>query len=236
MIEKWKIAIGEGSEILTIGDFNLDSSQWALPKHLQTTHVQKQSKMVQLLHDKILNGPTVKLNQDMTRIPKSEQPSYLDHVYSNVPSKIILVQTLQSFSDHSLSLITRSSRKFNHSTKYIRRRSFKNFDITEFENQILMHPLYLSSLMEEDPSIIAEQLQTVITKSLDLQAPIKTTQILNKLKNYISEETKILLALRDTAYEISKGSGSQEARREYCSLRNQVNASLDKDKFIYTKK
>ena len=109
---------------------------------------------------------------------------------------------------------------------------FKDFDRMKYRQDIQEHELYLPSLYEGQPEIIAQNLQTIIANSLDSQAPVKRILIRCKHSISISKEAKELLVMRDEAHKMYKETGDIEQRRLMRHLKNQANKLISKEKFM----
>ena len=137
-ISSWKTAAVAGSDIMIMGDLNLDYSRWGQPEH---NHL----KMVDLVKEQI---ETLGFHQQVNKFTRSwnSQPdSTVDHVWMNTPQRLIYLKNLpRTFSDHHLLLLSfrtkdkiqnvqefmkRERRDFN-KIRYLKRMS--DIDWTEF--------------------------------------------------------------------------------------------------------
>ena len=89
IIDKWTLASLEGREIITSGDFNMDSFCWEKKWDEIPTYERSKQPFYHLLKDKILTNGTFKINNEYTHI--ANQPSgrktCIDHIYTTHPEK-----------------------------------------------------------------------------------------------------------------------------------------------------
>ena len=190
--------------------------------------------MIEKLKEEILSKGFQILNNEPTRINDTHDanPACLDLIMTNSLQKITGYQAgISAFSDHSLQTLTRSTKGIDKKQKYLRMRSFVNFNIQEFKTNILEHHLYIPSNYEPDPETIATNLQKILQDSIDPLAPIKILQVKPKNNKNLSTKAKEALADRDIAYDEYKRSKTQENLRFYRNLKNNANKIISKEKF-----
>ena len=120
---------------------------------------------------------------------------------------------------------TRYSRVVKTSPRYIRKRSYKNFNCDRFLaaiREISWLDLYLTS----DVNTAVQLLSDKITFILDVMAPMRTIQVRTKYAPWLSPMTKELMKKRDQAQKSASESGSREKWKEFKSLRNTINNRL----------
>ena len=234
ILTKWEVALDENKEIISLGDFNLNSIGWDTPMEMKTQYQKLQYPMVEQFRDRILDKGTKILNSGPTRLKDTVEakPACLDFILTNKIDKVVSFQSeIPSFSDHSIQILHRSMKKIKSNPKYIRMRSLKNFDREQYKDNIKNHYFYIEALHERDPENITKMLQTIIKESIDPMAPMKVVQISSKNTNNLTENTKLLLAKRDMAFEEFKRSNSIEDLRNYRHIKNQVNKEISTEKF-----
>ena len=75
--------------------------------------------------------------KEPTLIWPGQVPSGLDHIYTSVPDKLSQVQVkFVGSSDHRLILATRFANNFRQNIRYCTNRSYKNFDETNFLEEV----------------------------------------------------------------------------------------------------
>ena len=111
ILEKWEVAILENREIITLGDFNLNSLGWQTPMVDKTPYEKQQYPMVEMLNEKILQKGFKILNTAPTRLKDTvdSKPSCLDFIITNKIEKVASYQSeIPTFSDHSLQILHRT--------------------------------------------------------------------------------------------------------------------------------
>ena len=233
IISKWESAIQEEREILSLGDFNFNTLRWETPVNDKTLYEKQQMSMVKIFKDRILEKGFKILNSQPTRTRDGTETklSCLDLIVTNKTEKIASYQTgLPSFSDHSMQLVMRSTKSIATNPKYLRTRSYKNFNKTQYQENIQNHPKFIQVHYEEDPSTITSIIQGIIKDSLEIMAPMKRIQLSDKNQNKLPEEIRSALVDRDLAHELAKQTKDPEEIRNYKNLRNSVNRMISKEK------
>ena len=230
-LEKWESALGENKEVIVTLDANLDHLTWRNTQGLPTHHSSVRLKsLVDALFDRIIPMGVTQLVTGATRIERGQPRSGLDHLYSNRSEKLSSVQTLfTGVSDHKLLKVTRYSKSFKNLPRFVKKRSFKNFDEDLFKDKIRecgWDDVYSCSNVDT----AAELLTGKITDILDEMAPIKKFQTRTKYAPWLSNETKHLITERESAQQKASQSDSQEDWRVFRSLRNQVTSKSREDK------
>ena len=105
------------------------------------------------------------------------------------------------------------------------------FDRQLYQDEIWNHQLYLQTLHEKDPDIIANNITKILQDRFDSQAPVSIIQISKKKSEQLSTEAQDLLAQRDQAYSDFKHSGSLEHHRDFRHLRNLANRPISCERF-----
>ena len=131
-LSKWESALAEGKEVIVLGDFNLDFLKWTrsdLPPHDQSVRLRPLSDQ---LFNRIIPQGVSQLVQGATRVWPGVQDSGLDHIYSNKPDKCSDIYMEFRGSDHKLLRVTRFTKSMKNSARYVKKRSFKNFNEARF--------------------------------------------------------------------------------------------------------
>ena len=141
------------------------------------------------LSDKIYPHGFVQLVSEATRAWAGQQPSGLDHYYTNKPSKLSEVKVFQNgSSDHKLVFTTRYTKAQISKPRIVRKRSYKNFDPVQFLSRlrsVSWWELYQCTDVNTAVSILTRNL----TVLLDEMAPIKSIQIRTKYAPWLSQST-----------------------------------------------
>ena len=119
----------------------------------------------------------------------------------------------------------RSSKSFKSSAKYIRKRSYKNF-----ENQVFIRAvqkiswldLYLCNDVNEAVDIFTKK----ITNILDVMAPMKTIQVRSNSVPFLSKQTLELMKARNELQKIASESECKDDWDKYKKVRNEINNRL----------
>jgi hypothetical protein len=121
---------------------------------------------------------------------RGQPKSGLDHIYTNKPDKLSSIQSyFTGLSDHKLLKVIRYSKSFRQIPRYVRKRSFKNFEETTFKQKLsecnLAEILECSNVNDATAMLIGK-----LTNILDTLAPIKTFQTRSNYAPWLSDETK----------------------------------------------
>ena len=230
-LDKWEAALLENKEVLVMMDANIDFLTWRNAENLPPHHSSVRLKsLINELFDRIIPHGVSQLVTGATRVERGCPRTGLDHLYSNKPQKLSSVQTyLTGMSDHKLLKVIRYTKSFKHLPRYVKKRSFKNFDEEAFKVQL--EECILDEILEcNDVNMAAELLVSKISVILDEMAPIKTVQVRSNFVPGLEDETKELLAERNRAHELAEESDNPDDWRQYRSLRNKATAKVRADK------
>ena len=136
-LEQWETALDTGKECVVMGDFNLDFLNFYrtdLPSSSQSYRLQP---MVNELPSKVGPYGVKQCVVGATRQGRAGQPdSGLDHLWTNVPGKMSQIYTHYNGSDHKVIMGIRYSKLQRSSTRYVKKRRYKNFSELEFLEEI----------------------------------------------------------------------------------------------------
>ena len=148
--------------------------------------------LIPIIFDRILPQGVIQLVRGATRIEKGCPKTGLDHLYSNKPEKLSSVETFfTGVSDHKLLKVQRFTKGFRPLPRFVRKRTFKEFNEEIFKDNIKscgLEEVYLCT----DANSAAEVLSKKLTMVLDMMAPIKKFQTRTNYAPWISKETKEL--------------------------------------------
>ena len=223
---QWERALNTGLEVHVLGDMNINHLNWtdqSLPSSNQTHRLRS---LVAALFSRIFPHGVSQLVKVATRHFPGQRSTGLDHYYTNRPDKLSDVQAQHcGGSDHMLIFAVRYSRAVKTSPRYVRKRSYKNFDPNLFlvaVQQINWLDLYLSTDVNQAVQILSDK----ITFILDVMAPIRTIQVRTKYAPWLSKETIRLMKERDNLQRIAAESKRREDWVQFKSLRNRINNRL----------
>ena len=228
---KWEAALQEGREIIVMLDANIDFLTWRSSENLPPHHSSvKLKSLIDELFDRIMPHGVSQLVTGATRIERGYPRSGLDHIYSNRPEKLSQIETfLTGMSDHKLLKVTRYSKSFKILPRYVKKRSFKDFNKEAFK--IKLGESNLEEILAiNDVDLAAESMVDKVTRILDSMAPIKTIQVRTNYVPGLEEDTKKLQAERNKAHEQAAKSDNPEDWRIFRSLRNKTTAKIRADK------
>ena len=134
----------------------------------------------------------------------------LDHYFTNQPDKLSQVQKHScGGSDHMMISGIRRSRSLRSSSRYIRKRSYKEFDPQIFLTKvqaISWVDLYLCDDVEKAVEIFTKN----ITNILDIMAPMKTFQVRANYAPFLSKETRDLMKARDELHKLASDTRTKD--------------------------
>ena len=200
-LEQWETALDTGKECVVMGDFNLDFLNFYrtdLPSSSQSYRLQP---MVNELLSRVGPYGVKQCVVGATRQGRAGQPdSGLDHLWTNVPGKMSQIYTHYNGSDHKVIMGIRYSKLQRSSTRYVKKRSYKNFSELKFLEEIRKirwWDVYLSTDIDEAVELFSNKVNVI----LDKMAPIKTFQTSSKYCPWLSEETTKLIKQRNNAQQ-----------------------------------
>ena len=202
-ISNWENAFNEGKEVIVLGDINLDFLKLANTELPSNDSSRRLKPLTELLFSRIFPLGVSQLVQGVTHAWPGQQGAGLDYIYTKKPEKCSQIYAeYTGGSDHKLLKVTRFTRSFKSSVRYVRKRSFKNFDPGKFKEavkKISWFDLYMC----DNPNEAAVLLEKKLTDILDSMAPIKTIQVRVKYAAWLSENTKKLIKEREAAQKKS---------------------------------
>ena len=225
-LDQWERALDTGMEVHTLGDMNLNHLNWtdeSLPHSNQSYRLRE---LISALFSKILSKGVTQCVRVATRHWPGQPSTGLDHYYTNRVDKISPVQTQHhGGSDHQLIFAVRYSRSLKTSPRYIRKRSFKNFNPQEFISEI-QKVSWLDVYLCDNVNQAVELMSNKITSILDIMAPIKTVQVRTNYVPWLSQETKNMMNDRDLLQSKAAKTRSPEDWKRYKIVRNRISSRL----------
>ena len=197
--------------------------RWSNPEpHLET--------MVDATKDMIENSGFEQLVTGHTRTWNHQTDSRLDHIWSNCHHRTLSILNEQrSSSDHNVIGIRISLKDIKHGGHNIVKRIWKKFDPKKFLADL--REIDWNQILITDNIDIANTLfEDSLTKVLEVHAPMKTIQARTKFHNWISDQTKIDMKLRDQARDQARHSGQENDWQTFRRRRNDCTASQRRDK------
>ena len=198
-IEKWKLAAARNSDVIVLGDLNLDYLTWAQPHPGHIRMIDKVKVDIETLgFNQMIDGATI--------IWKDQPDSNIDHCWLNSPWRLNFYKNVdRAASDHNLILINLGMKFKLTNTQEFTRRDRKNLNVEDYKSKIAAMDW---SAFDNCDNL--EVLNNIFEKNLievlDTVAPIKTSQ----LKNWITTDMKDEMSRRDELRQIARNSGRLE--------------------------
>ena len=204
----------------------MNHCNWTDPNLPTSNQSYKLRELISTLFTRIIPHGVTQLVTGPTRHFPGQVSTGLDHYYSNKPEKLSPVQKHHlGGSDHMMISAVRHSKTIRSSPKYIRKRSFKNFDPQLFVatvQQVSWLDVYLCNDVDEAVELFSNK----ITEILDVMAPMKTIQVRTNYSPWLSKETLELMKVRDELQKLASETKCREDWNRYKEARNKVNNKL----------
>ena len=227
---QWERGLQTGLECLVLGDLNIDHTAWTKPNLPKNSSTQKLKPLIENLFDKILPLGAVQCVNGPTRYENGVAASGLDHFWTSNPNKLSDVHTyFHGSSDHKIVIGTRYTKCIVRNPRYIRKRSYKNFNSNEFLEAV-QATSWWDLYTCEDPEQAVNIFTSKLTLILDEMAPMKTYQVRKKYAPWLTNGTKGLMTERDLAQKKAAETGKADDWKHFRKLRNQINSKLKKEK------
>ena len=129
--------MSSGFEVIVLGDINLNHLDWCQPIGSQSGQTRKLRPLIEQLFTRIFPHSISQCVTVPTRFMQGHLPTGLDHFYTNHPEKLSPVETrFCGSSDHKVIIATRFSKIVKKSARYIHKRCYKNFNVSEFLSDV----------------------------------------------------------------------------------------------------
>ena len=230
-LDNWEKALQEDKEVIVAMDANIDHLTWRMQDSLpQYSSSVRLKSLIDLLFTRIIPLGVTQLVTGATRMERGQPRTGLDHIYTNKVEKLSMVQTFfTGTSDHKLLKVVRFTKSFKHLPRYIKKRSYRDFNEEAFIELVAtcgLEEVVACTSVEEAAEVFTNKLTVV----LDNLAPIKKFQTRAHYAPWLSKETKLLKAQREAAHKKAAETDKQEDWREFRKLRNQVTARSREDR------
>ena len=229
LLEQWEKALDSGKECVVMGDFNLDFLSF------NSNNACRLKPLVDELFARIVPHGVKQCVVGPTRQGRLGQAdSGLDHVWTNIPGKMSPIYTKYLGSDHKLVMGVRFASMITSGARYVKKRSFKEFDESDFLQKIRdtsWWDVYRSTDTDEAVHIFTHKVNTI----LDQVAPVKTFQVRKKYCPWLSKETKELIRERNKAQAILSENKTEFNLNKFKHLRNKVTKALKNEKVQWQK-
>lgn len=186
------------------------------------------------LFDRIIPHGFVQMVSVFTRSWPNQEPSGLDHFWTNRPEKLSQVHAnWAGGSDHKLIFATRYTKAQISKPRLIRKRSYKKFDPGLFIDAVRKISWWGVYSELFDCENAAKILTDKINEILDVMAPIKSFQVRTKYVPWMSQNTKDAIKERNLAQTRANRTKDKDDWRYYKKLRNKVTNILRKEKKLW---
>ena len=220
-LDQWERALGEGKEVIVLGDVNINHLEWTRDDSSANNQKFKLNSLISDLFTRILPLGVSQLVNVATWSRPNQPESGLDHLYSNQPNKLSPIQVLDfGASDHKIIGCTRYSKSMKSNVRYVTKQCFKNFDKMLFLSEV--SKINFWKIYEcENVDLALKILTEDLTYILDKLAPIRTIQIRERYAPWLSKETKSIMSRRDSAKKIAL-----ESKIRNCQVKQKLRYAL----------
>ena len=184
-LDNWGKAMGEDKDVIVATDDNIDSSN--------SNHNNKYSinNLRNMLSNHLNQYNLAQINFDHTRIVSHQQPSCIDHIYSNCMNKITSVRTVTNIdSDHKYIVCRYLTKEPQYKPKKFLKRDYSELNGHNI-NKCLDQSPYLNDIFtSNDSNFIAETIQLELNTIFNVLAPGKLVQYKNDYIPYMNEDIK----------------------------------------------
>ena len=226
IVKKWR-NLSSNTRCVVVGDMNLDHLKWASPDL-------KHDKMVDEVKNWIETCGFVQLVVGHTRSMRHQVDSLIDHVWSNCSERITKVYNdNRGASDHNVVGVIVSLKDIKTGGQNVVKRLWKDFD--EKECIKMFKSMNWMDIMNETNVCVANSMMDEkINYILDIFATFKVVQVRTTYHNWITNTTKVEMALRDAARIQARVTDSEENWQEYRIRRNNCTKlqRADKQKYL----
>ena len=230
----WKSLSTGNRDVVCLGDVNLCAKKWNDENFAQ-------KELSTIVHDYLLETSSTQLVKGFTRSETGQSGeitrSCIDHCYTNTPEKVSEPELVAvGSSDHLGVFVKKFTRAAKIKPKIIQKRSYKNFNIENYLNDVLGSKLNEDITACEDLEVAAEIFETRFGKILDNHAPLKKIQVRRNYLPFLSEETKLLMEERKALKEESVRTGDKFLGSEAKRLGKKIKKNIKDDEIKYHEK
>ena len=220
------------NEIISMSDTNINLNlNYSAPETLEY-HDRKMIPLYRILNTQIFNLGASNIKTAPTKINHHKEYSYIDHLITNHPNKIIQPRVIKSgWSDHLITTFTRLTKNQILIPKYRIIRKFNDINWSQVKAEIQHDSRMKTILQSTDSQEIAENLIQTIEDNISSQAPLKRIQNDNKYPKFISNQTRETIKQRDQALlRTRQPNSTMDDTRQYKTLRNRTHKMISQDK------
>ena len=234
MTQHWRSLAAIKKDLVCLGDANLCAKKWQEDSYYQ----KEQAEIVQTF---LLDTASAQLVNEYTRsefVQGGElSRSCIDHCYSNAPERISTPEVVAvGNSDHLGVVVTKFTRSPMIKPKTIMKRSYKNFDVESFLNDVINSDINKNVTAHNNIEEAAEEFERSFKSILDQHAPVKVFQMRKNYAPYLSAKTKNLISGRNAWKEVSVKFGYKSAEKIAKELGKEIKVAAVNDEKEYFKK
>ena len=224
-LNQWERALDSGKEVVVLGDFDLD--------YFELTNMGQLQPLTDQLIEQIYPHGVQQLVQGPTHSWPGQANSCIDLIFTNRPEKVGPAQAeIRGSSDHRLIFVRKHSKTVGESTRYVRKRSYKNFDEKAFREAV-ENISWFDVYSCNNVDLAVDRFTTKLTEILDSMAPVKTFQVRTKYAAWVSDSTKEMIRERNAAQAKASNTQLKEDWDNYKRLRNNLAVVKKKEKLAW---
>lgn len=207
-------------DIIIMGDFNCD---------LRNPITKSATNFIHTFNS--YNLQILKLNPTHS---SSKTESWIDHLIVSDISKVLLYGQfpVPGISNHDLLFVVYSAKCTKYKNKTIHYRDYKNLDLAAFQvdsERAPWHEVYQQYSLDSKVNVF----NGIITDIFNKHAPWKTSRVTRPAAPWLTNELKVLMKDRNSAYSRFRATKTDENEKEYKKLRNYVKQQVRNAKIRY---
>ena len=229
LVNNWERALKEKKDTIVMMDTNIDT-------RCNTSHnaQYKIKDLFDMLFAHLNKYGICIHNKKFTRYRAHQQPSCIDHIFSNCPVKIIDVKTtLTGMSDHCILSAKYTFNGKPYEPSYRISRNFQALTKSALELAIDNSECLNSIFNYDDPDIIAEILQTELNLIIEVIAPHKVIQCKKDYIPYLNDDLKQQIKENNDILSQAINTNNSDSWRHFRNKRAIINKNMGKAKTQY---
>ena len=230
-LKNWGKAMDECKDVIVCMDDNVDSS--CNNRHNRRYDI---TNIYNILQDFINKYSITQCNHNYTRVTSHQQPSCIDKIYTNRPTKMTNIQTKDNIdSDHKYVLGRYMTNEQTYRPKFILKRDYK--DLTTYNiNDYIDRSEYLNQIFTtQDTDFIAETIQMELNSIYNALAPGKLVQYRHDYLPYYNNEIKDEIKRCNDILTQAIKNNDPNYWREFRNKKNLLNKEIKNLKSKYLK-
>ena len=158
--------------------------------------------------------------EGVTRSWNTQPDSNIDHIWMNKPSRLVFYRNIvRAYSDHNLILFAIRTMDKQTDKHEIVMRDRRKLDLKEFKSDLA--GIEWDNFFEcEDLDILNSMFEDKFLQVLNKHAPMRIIQKRKQFRNWMDNEVKTQMKIRDELHESARNSRRMEDWVEYRSQRN----------------